>query len=49
MPNAPISKEEALVALRRLQSGKSPGPDGLGSDVYKGFEELINRFPFSHV
>lgn len=39
--NAPISKEEALMALRRLQSDKSPGPDGLGSEVYKEFKHLL--------
>uniref|UniRef100_A0A3B3BVU9 Reverse transcriptase domain-containing protein n=1 Tax=Oryzias melastigma TaxID=30732 RepID=A0A3B3BVU9_ORYME len=39
--NAAITKEEALLALTSLQSGKSPGPDGLTCDFYKEFHHLL--------
>ena len=35
--DAPISREEALLALKSLQSGKAPGPDGLSSEFYQEF------------
>ena len=39
--NAHISREEALMALHSLQSGKSPGPDSLVCEVYKEFEQIL--------
>uniref|UniRef100_A0A3P9KND8 Reverse transcriptase domain-containing protein n=1 Tax=Oryzias latipes TaxID=8090 RepID=A0A3P9KND8_ORYLA len=39
--NAPITKEETLLALKALQSGKAPGPDGLTCDFYKGFHHVL--------
>lgn len=38
--NAPISREEALLALKGLQSGKAPGPDGLSSEFYREFQDV---------
>ena len=31
----PISREEVLTAIRKLQTGKSPGPDGMISEFFK--------------
>lgn len=43
--NGPIKKQEVLEALQTLQSGKSPGPDGLSSEFYKDFKsELMGPF-----
>ena len=39
--NAPISKQEVLNAINGLQSGKAPGPDGLSSEFYKEFQDLL--------
>ena len=39
--NAPISREEALLALKSLQSGKAPGPDGLSSEFYREFQDVL--------
>ncbi len=39
--NAPISKEEALLALKSLQLGKTPGPDGLSCEFFKEFRHLL--------
>ena len=39
--NAPISREEVLNAIKTLQNGKSPGPDGFGSEFYKEFCDLL--------
>lgn len=39
--NAPISREEALLALKGLQSGRVPGPDGLSSEFYKEFQDVL--------
>lgn len=39
--NAPISREEAIIALHSLKSGKSPGPDGLACEFYKEFEHVL--------
>lgn len=39
--NAPITKEEALLALKSMPSGKAPGPDGFGSEFYKVFSDII--------
>ena len=38
---APISKKEVLSAIKGLQSGKAPGPDGLSSEFYKEFHDLL--------
>lgn len=43
--NGPITKQEVLEALQTLQSGKSPGPNGLSSEFYKDFKsELMGPF-----
>lgn len=46
---AEISKGELYSAIRRLKTGKSPGPDGFGPDWYKSMREhlgdtLLNTF-----
>lgn len=38
---APISKKEVLDAIKGLQSGKAPGPDGFSSEFYKEFHDLL--------
>ena len=38
---APISKKEVFSAIKGLQSGKAPGPDGLSSEFYKEFHNLL--------
>lgn len=35
--NCPSSREEVLIAIRSLQTGKAPGPDGLSSEVLRYF------------
>lgn len=43
--NGPVMKQEVLEAVQTLQSGKSPGPDGLSSEFYKDFKsELMGPF-----
>lgn len=39
--NAPITKEEVMIAINALPSGKAPGPDGLSSEFYKEFQGLL--------
>lgn len=39
--NAPITREEALVALKSMPSGKAPGPDGFGCEFYKEFSNIL--------
>lgn len=39
--NAPISREEALLTLKGLQSGRAPGPDGLSSEFYREFQDVL--------
>lgn len=39
--NAPITKEEALLALKSMPSGKAPGPDGFGCEFYKEFSSIL--------
>ncbi|KAJ3586552.1 hypothetical protein NHX12_012949 [Muraenolepis orangiensis] len=39
--NAPITKEEALCALKGMPSGKAPGPDGFGCEFYKEFSHIL--------
>lgn len=36
-----ITDEEVTAAIRTLQRNKSAGPDGLGNDFYKDFEDLV--------
>ena len=39
--NSPITREEALLALRSMPSGKAPGPDGFGCEFYKEFSDIL--------
>lgn len=39
--NAPIPREEALIALKSMLSGKAPGPDGFGCEFYKEFSNIL--------
>lgn len=39
--NKPITLEEITEAVRTMQSGKPPGPDGFSSEFYKQFKSLI--------
>ena len=39
--NAPITEEEIMFAIKNLQNGKTPGPDGFCSEFYKEFHGLI--------
>ena len=38
---APVEEKEARSAIRKLALGKAPGPDLLGAEFYKEFEDLI--------
>ena len=38
---APITEEEIMFAIKNLQNGKAPGPDGFCSEFYKEFHGLI--------
>jgi hypothetical protein len=35
------TRDEVLNAIKNLQGGKSPGPDGFGSEYYKEFKDLL--------
>ena len=37
----PIEEKELRLAIRSMASGKAPGPDGLGAEFYKEFEDTI--------
>ena len=37
----PITEEEVLEAIKSLQSGKSPGPEGFGPEFYKKTAKLV--------
>lgn len=39
--NAPISASELCEAIQILRSGKAPGSDGLGSEFYKEFQNIL--------
>ncbi len=39
--NAPITREEVLNAIKMLQNGKASGPDGLNSEFYKEFNDVL--------
>ena len=41
MLNAPITREEALEALKAMPSGKAPGPDGIGCEFYNEFNNIL--------
>lgn len=41
MLGAPITTAEVLNAVKSLQSGKSPGPDGFTAEYYKCFANLL--------
>lgn len=41
--NRPITSEEVTEAVRILQSGKAPGPDGFSSEFFKQFKLLMVR------
>ncbi len=38
---APIMEEEVAEAVKKLHPGKSPGSDGITSELYKHFQENI--------
>ena len=39
----PLSLNEVTQAIRSMQSGKSPGPDGFPSDFYKAFTDILAK------
>ena len=39
--NSPISREEVINAIKLMQNGKAPGPDGFCSEFYKEFLGLL--------
>ncbi|CAH2274657.1 Hypothetical predicted protein, partial [Pelobates cultripes] len=42
--DAPIAPEEISIAIKKAQTGKSPGPDGLPLQYYKTFQsELLPK------
>lgn len=41
---APITQKEIIAAITSMQSGKSPGPDGLSSDFLKKFSVELSPF-----
>ena len=42
--DASPTREETLKAISQLQTGKSPGPDGIPPEIYKaGGEAIVNR------
>lgn len=38
----PITLDEVKAAIDSLKTGKTPGPDGLGSEFYKKFKEQLS-------
>jgi len=40
--NLPITPQEVLSAIKRLQKGKSPGPDSITNNLIKGGEEVMS-------
>lgn len=38
----PITKEEIVLAISSLNSGRSPGPDGFPAEFYKSFAPLLS-------
>lgn len=52
--NSPITKTELIKAIKSLQNGKSPGPDGFCCEFYKQFQDilvepLLNMFNHSFI
>ncbi len=47
--NRPVTREEVLDAIRTLQSGKAPGPDGYGPEYYKKNEQSCGGPSDQHV
>lgn len=39
--NREVTREEVLDAIRSLQSGKAPGPDGYGPEYYKKMSRAV--------
>ena len=39
--NSPITKTEVIKAIKTLQNGKSPGPDGFCCEFYKQFQNIL--------
>lgn len=39
--NSPITKSEVIKAIKTLQNGKSPGPDGFCCEFYKQFQNIL--------
>lgn len=42
-----LSALEIISAIRCMQSGKSPGPDGYPTDFFKKFSEQLASLPLS--
>ena len=39
--DAELEEKEVRAAIRGMAAGKSPGPDKLGAEFYKEFEDLV--------
>ncbi len=39
--NVPITRGKVLNAMKMLQNGKAPGPDGVNSEFYKEFNYVL--------
>lgn len=39
--NRPITEDEVLEAIKTLNGGKAPGPDGFGPEFYKTFSKIV--------
>ena len=39
--DAPIQEEEVIFSIEKQNSGKSPGPDGIGAEFYKSIKHEI--------
>ena len=37
----PVTKEEALLAMKSMGSGKAPGPDGFGFEFHKEISNIL--------
>jgi Reverse transcriptase (RNA-dependent DNA polymerase) len=44
----PVTEEEVESLFSRLKSGRAPGHDGLGNDIYKAYSTSLSR-PFTQI